>query len=183
MNVLTVRLEDIREKTAEISAELPGAVFPLLSEMVRSGEVILTSPVCVEITAAHEFDHVRVSGRVDAGIRMACSRCCAEYDDRLGSTFELFYTKAQGAEVAQDEEVELSETDLVSVTYRGDEIDLIPAVDEQVIMELPLKPLCSEQCRGLCSTCGADLNVADCGCHRDAPSLTFGALKDLKIPQ
>ena len=87
------------------------------------------------------------------------------------------------SDLVQDEEIELSEIDLVSVTYRGDEIDLIPEVDEQIVMELPLKPLCSEQCRGLCSNCGTDLNVADCGCHRGVSSLNFGALKDLKINQ
>lgn len=181
--MLTVRLDDIRGKNVELSEEFSSSTFPVLSEMIHSGEVIITSPVLVEITAAHEFDHVRVSGRVEAGIRLACSRCCAEYDDRLSSAFELFYTKAQGAETVQDEEIELSEIDLVSVTYRGDEIDLIPEVDEQIVMELPLKPLCSEQCRGLCSNCGTDLNVADCGCHRGVSSLNFGALKDLKINQ
>jgi len=183
MKVLTVRLEDIRQKTAEISEVLPGAMFPVLSEMIHSGEVILTSPVGVEITAAHEFDHVRVSGRVDAGIRLTCSRCLAEYEDRINSAFVLFYRKGQAAETAQDEEIELSETDLVSVTYQGDEIDLIPEVDEQLVMELPLKPLCGDQCRGLCSSCGSDLNLVDCGCHRAASSLTFSALKDLKINQ
>jgi uncharacterized protein len=183
MKVLTVRLEDIRDKNAEISLELPGATFPVLSEMIGSGEVVLTSPVRLEITAAHEFDHVRVSGRVETEIRLACSRCCAEYDDKLSSTFELFYTKAQGDETVQDEEVELSETDLVSVPYRGDEINLLPEVDEQIVMELPLRPLCSDDCRGLCPVCGMDLNVTECGCRREAPSLTFGALKDLKINQ
>ena len=181
MNVLTVRLEDIREKTAEISEQLPGAAFPVLSEMIQSGEVVLTSPVCVEITAAHEFDHVRVNGRVDAGIRLACSRCLAEYDDVVSSNFVLFYTKAQGNETVPDEEVELSETDLVSATYRGDEIDLVSAVEEQVITELPMKPLCSDQCRGLCSSCGADLNTVDCGCRQEAPSLAFSVLKDFTI--
>lgn len=183
MDVFTVRLEDIRVKPAEISEHLSGAVFPALSEMIKSGEVQLTSPVCVEITAAHEFDHVRVSGRVEAEVRLVCSRCLAEYDDRICSTFELFYTKALGAETLQEEDVELSETDLVSVTYRGDEINLIPEVDEQIVMEIPLKPLCNDQCRGLCCSCGMDLNLADCDCHRDAPSFSFSALKNLKINQ
>ncbi len=183
MKVLTVRLEEIRDKNAEISVALAGAIFPVLSEMIHSGEVTLTSPVRVEITAAHEFDHVRVSGRVETEIRLACSRCCAEYDDRLSSTFQLFYTKAQGIDPVEDEEVELSETDLISVPYRGDEIDLIPEVDEQIVMELPLRPLCSEQCRGLCTVCGMDLNVMECDCRREAQSLTFGVLKNLKINQ
>lgn len=181
--MLTVRLEDIREKTAEISEELPGATFPVLAGMIESGEVLLTSPVHVEITAGHEFDHVRVSGRVETGVRFSCSRCCREYDDRLSSTFVLFYTRAQGGEAAQDEEVELSETDLVSVVYRGDEIDLTPEIDEQIVMELPMKPLCSEECRGLCPTCGTDLNTSECSCRRVAPSLAFSALKDLKLTQ
>ena len=183
MKVLTVRLEDIRDKIAEISVTLPGALFPVLSEMVKSGEVNLVSPVHVEIKAAHEFDHIRVSGRVETAIRLSCSRCCTEYDNKLESTFELFYTKAQGVEPIQDEEVELSETDLISVFYRGDEINLIPEVDEQIVMELPLRPLCSDQCRGLCPVCGMDLNAADCGCHREPPSLSFGVLKNLKINQ
>jgi uncharacterized protein len=183
MKVLTVRLEDIRDKNAEISLELPGTIFPVLSEMIGSGEVVVTSPVRVELTAAHEFDHVRVSGRVETEIRLVCSRCCAEYDDNLGSTFELFYTKAQGPVPAQDEEIELSETDLVSVPYKGDEINLIPEVDEQIVMELPLRPLCSDDCRGLCTACGGDLNVTECGCRREVSSLSFGVLKNLKINQ
>lgn len=182
MKELTVRLEDIRDKSTEISEDLPGSAFPVLSGMIDSGEAVITTPVHVEITALHEFDHVRVSGRVEAGIRLSCSRCCSEYEDRLSSTFVLFYTKAREAGALQDEEVELSETDLVSVTYQGDEIDLTPEVDEQIVMELPLKPLCSEECRGLCSQCGADLNAEKCGCHREAHSLAFGALKDLKLP-
>jgi uncharacterized protein len=181
MNVLAVRLEDIREKSAEISEELPGSAFPVLSGMIMSGEVTLTTPVRVEIRAAHEFDHVRVSGRVEAGMRFACSRCLTEYDDVVSSNFVLFYAKAHGTDAVQDEEIELSETDLVSATYRGEEIDLIPAVEEQVITELPLKPLCSDQCRGLCSSCGADLNTIDCGCRREAPSLSFSVLKDFTI--
>ena len=183
MKLLTLRLEDIREKSVEIATQIPSTAFPVLSEMIHSGEVILTSPVSVEISAAHEFDHVRVNGRVEAGVRLVCSRCLAEYDDRICSTFELFYTKALGAETIQDEDVELSETDLVSVTYRGDEINLIPEVDEQIVMEIPLKPLCNDQCRGLCCSCGMDLNLADCDCHRDAPSFSFSALKNLKINQ
>lgn len=183
MKALTVRLEDIREKPAQISAEMSGTQFPVLAGMIESGEISLCTPVRAEVTAAYEFDHIRVSGRVEAGFRFACSRCCAEFEDRISSTFVLFYTKAHESEAVSDEEIELSEVDLVSVSYRGDEIDLTPEVDEQIVMELPVKPLCSGQCRGLCSQCGADLNLAECGCRQDASSLAFRALKDLKINQ
>ncbi len=181
MKLLTLRLEDIREKSVEIATQIPSTAFPVLSEMIHSGEVILTSPVSVEISAAHEFDHVRVSGRVSALVRLPCSRCLAEYEERIDTTFLLFYTRAQTAEGVEDEEIELSETDLVSVPYRGEEIDLIPEVDEQIVMELPLRPLCGDDCRGLCSSCGAELNVKECGCRRSVPALAFSTLNDLKI--
>jgi uncharacterized protein len=120
---------------------------------------------------------------VEADVTLICSRCLATFDDRLSSAFVVFYTRKKPEAAALDEEVELSEVDLVSATFDGDEIDLAMEVEEQLITELPLKPLCSDQCRGLCSSCGADLNAGDCGCCREVPSLAFSALKKLKIPQ
>jgi uncharacterized protein len=181
MKVLAVRLEDIREKSAEISGEFPVATFPTLAAMEQADEAAFTSPVLVEISAVREFDHIRVNGRVEAGVRFSCSRCLAEYDDRLASVFVLFYTRSKTTLAVSDEEVELSDIDLVSATFSGDEIDLVPVVEEQLIMEFPLKPLCSDLCKGLCSSCGADLNMGDCGCPREAPSLAFVSLKDLTL--
>lgn len=181
MSVLTIRVDDIRDKVTEISEELPVASLPLLAGMMASGEVTVTTPVQVEVSAEREYDHIRVRGRVTGGIRLSCSRCLTEIDEQVGSSFEIFYTKSRVREAVPDEEIELSDVDLVSVSYSGDTIDLTPEVEEQFVMEIPLKPLCSEGCRGLCSSCGADLNQGECGCNR-VVSLAFGSLKDLKIP-
>jgi uncharacterized protein len=83
--------------------------------------------------------------------------------------------------VGDEEEVELAEQDLVSAVFSGDEIDLLPEIGEQVALAVPLKPLCSEQCKGLCPLCGADLNTAECGCSREPVNLKFAALKDFKV--
>jgi uncharacterized protein len=183
MSALSIRVDDVRDKTVEISEEFPVSCFATLAAMEQSGEVTLTSPVRVELSAAREYDHIRVRGHVEGGVTLTCSRCLASYDDRLSSEFFVFYTRKKPEAAAPDEEVELSDIDLVSATYDGDEIDLAFEVEEQFITELPLKPLCSDQCRGLCSSCGADLNAGDCGCCREVPSLAFSALKKLKIPQ
>jgi len=51
--------------------------------------------------------------------------------------------------------------------FEGDEIDLLPEIGEQVALTVPLKPLCSETCKGLCPFCGADLNTTACGCGQE----------------
>jgi uncharacterized protein len=63
--------------------------------------------------------------------------------------------------------------------YRGDELDLTEVTKEQVLLGLPMKPLCSESCKGLCPACGADLNLGPCGCGGKAVDQRFQALEKL----
>jgi len=81
----------------------------------------------------------------------------------------------------QDEDVELAEEDLISATYEGDEIDFTKEITEQVILAIPFKPLCSEDCKGLCIKCGAELNLAKCECSQDNMNLKFNALNNIKV--
>jgi len=104
----------------------------------------------------------------------------AETDNAVASNFTIFYRKSTG-QPQDEEEVELAEEDLIAATYDGEEIDFSDEIAEQVLMAIPFKPLCSEDCRGLCSSCGADLNMSTCGCDRQDMSLKFSALKNFKV--
>jgi uncharacterized protein len=75
----------------------------------------------------------------------------------------------------------LTDEDLVSATYEGDEIDFTMEISEQILTEIPFKPLCNEECRGLCPDCGSDLNETGCGCKDASFSIKFGALKNLNV--
>jgi uncharacterized protein len=66
------------------------------------------------------------------------------------------------------------------IPFAGEEIDLREVVQEQVIMAMPLRPLCDEACRGLCQNCGADLNEGSCACPPTDFSIKFSALKSFK---
>jgi uncharacterized protein len=70
---------------------------------------------------------------------------------------------------------------MISTTYEGDEIDFTTEIAEQILLEIPFKPLCSDDCRGLCSDCGAELNVTACGCGQKNVNLKFTALNNLKL--
>jgi uncharacterized protein len=110
---------------------------------------------------------------------LRCSRCLDVFETEVASSFTLFYNKKSG--VPLDDEIELREEDLTTISYQGDYIDFTREIEDQLITEVPYKPLCKGECKGLCSTCGANLNDGDCGCGREGSGFSFGALKDYKI--
>jgi uncharacterized protein len=175
---LKIRVEDIKDAAKVLTGTEPIDDYPSLAAMQEAAECRFTSPLQLHLTVTREYDMIRVHGEVATRLRLGCSRCLNEYEMAIASPFTIFYTRA--TDLPLDEEVELAEEDLVSATYQGDEIDLTPEIAEQVLLEIPFKPLCREECRGLCAVCGADLNVTECGCDRRDTSLTFSALKDFK---
>ena len=177
---MKIRVDEIRDKIIDLSASEEVAEFPDLAALQDAGECSFTGPLRVQLTVAREFDHFRAQGRVAITVRLSCSRCLAEFDQTIDSPFTVFYLPAATGAV-QDEEVELSEQDLVSVTFEGDEIDFTREIAEQVLTEIPFKPLCSEACQGLCPTCGSDLNQGECGCRDESFSIKFEALKGFKV--
>jgi Predicted metal-binding, possibly nucleic acid-binding protein len=104
----------------------------------------------VEFYRAAETICLRFFG--NATVLTACDRCLAdlELDMDLDETYYLFPEN----------------TPDVDYFYSGDEIELDDYVRETLVMNMPGKVLCSEDCKGLCSKCGADLNLGDCGCDR-----------------
>lgn len=178
---MKLRVDHIKDKPLSLHTDEPVDAYPVLSAMQANRECTFTAPIRCDIIATREFDHIRVSGRVVTRIGLICSRCVATYETDLDSSFTIFFRKA-GTDVAvEEEETELTEQDLISTTYSGDEIDLTHEIEEQVAMELPLKPLCNEECQGLCPVCGTDRNQGSCACPREQSSLKFSALKDFKV--
>jgi uncharacterized protein len=175
-----IRIDEIRDKVIDLSAIEDVAAYPVLKALQESGECTFLGPLRVQLSVAREYDHIRAYGRVATTVHLGCSRCLTEFDAEIDSPFTVFYMPA-AAGVSQDEEVELTEEDLVSATYDGDEIDFSREISEQVLTEIPIKPLCTEDCKGLCPVCGTDLNAMDCGCKDDQFNCKLGALKKLRV--
>jgi uncharacterized protein len=137
--------------------------------------------VTADIDVEREFDHLRASGRVQVPAELCCSRCLATYQSDIDSSFTIIYRKESTRHSDVEEEIELCDDDLISVVYSGDELDLSHEIEEQVAMEVPMKPLCEDGCKGLCPTCGTDLNAGTCSCPSESINLKFSALKDFKV--
>ena len=178
---MKIVVDHIHEKPLALHAEESVDSFPLLAEMQNKGECTFISPIRYDILAAREYDHLRVSGSMNTAVSLVCSRCLVNFEAAIGSTFTIFFRKGSPDEAASEEETELNEQDLISATYSGVEIDLTHEIEEQVSLEVPVKPLCGENCKGLCPECGTDLNQSTCSCSDKRQNFKFSALKNFKV--
>jgi uncharacterized protein len=176
-----IRIDHIKHAPYELHVEKPVDVFPVLARMQVDGECVFTGQVTAEISIEREFDHLKAVGRVQVPMSLTCSRCLATYPSAIDSSFRIIFRKDSARHAEVEDETELCDDDLIASTYCGDEIDLAHEIEEQVAMEIPLKPLCDEGCKGLCPVCGSDLNTGSCSCSREPVNLKFSALKDFKV--
>lgn len=118
-----------------------------------------------------------VRGTVKSTLELACSRCLDAFEVPVDASFELRYVP-QSANTG-DGEHEIGEDDLGTAYYRDGMLDVIDLLREQFQMVLPMKPLCSEACRGMCPQCGTNLNRNECACTPQWEDPRLAALKSL----
>lgn len=127
-----------------------------VSEMELDEEIKLLSPLTVQLAVIYQDGKLLINGKLNAEIELACSRCLKIYAEDFSEKFE--------DEIAVGEETELN---------------LVWLVREIFYTALPLKPLCNAACRGLCETCGADLNQGSCGCPTEKTDPRWAVLGQL----
>lgn len=103
-----------------------------------------------------------LSGRLQARLQMACGKCLEPFTLPIDTQVDLTYVPHPA--VAAESEVELSQDDLTTAFYRDQTLDLGEMVREQFYLALPMRPLCREDCKGLCPQCGTNLNQGTCAC-------------------
>lgn len=134
-------------------------------------EIKPASPFVFVGKAGNMGDTIEVDGKVSGSLELTCSRCLEPF--RFDFEVDIFEVYTNHPEIAAADEYE--ETNL----FEGDEIDLTPQILKQVFLEMPMKILCKPDCLGLCSQCGANLNLGECGCDREDIDIRFADLKDL----
>jgi uncharacterized protein len=138
----------------------------------------VAEPVVLVFDIHKDKDQFRLVGRMQTTIELPCGRCLEPFAWPVDSVFDLRY-QPHSANTGEGE-VEVEEDDLTTAFYEHDEIDLGHLMREQMYLALPMKPLCRPDCRGLCPTCGANLNQAQCACKNEWEDPRLAVLKKLK---
>jgi len=119
---------------------------------------------------------VLVRGRIAVSVPQVCGRCLERFPIRVAPEVDARFSPRP--ERGQ-EQLELGSDDLELDFYTDDSLDLVQLVETETSLELPMKPLCRADCRGLCPTCGANRNLVECTCAVRPPDPRFTILKDL----
>jgi uncharacterized protein len=141
-------------------------------------EYTVVAPVRLVMDVHKDGEAYRVTGRVETRLQLECGRCLESFEIPIDSPFELRYVPEVVAG-AEGEEREVTEDDLTTSFYKEESIDLGELMHEQFVLALPMKPLCSDACKGLCVHCGTNLNKATCDCAPEWTDPRLAALKNL----
>lgn len=147
----------------------------------------LDAPLRVAFRGHRMGDDLLIEGSLDGAVPLECSRCLARYRHRLQEPFRLLLEPAgsrtpadpEGAGALERNGMCLGE-DIETGWYRGLEIDLAAFLQEVVMTALPVKPLCREECAGLCPRCGGDRNQVACDCPEIEKHSPFAVLEALR---
>ena len=139
----------------------------------------LASEVKVSGSARRKREEVRLQGNIKADVEILCDRCLAASQMPLEVEFDMGFIP-QEVEAVKAENVELQAEDLVIAAYEGEAVDLDEVVREQILLALPSRHLCSEDCKGLCQECGANLNAGQCTCEQADVDPRWSALAGWK---
>ena len=137
----------------KIDVEIIGVADPAAYEY---SDFALAGDVTFRGTAANEGGRIMVEGVLNGVYALNCSRCGKALTEEFET--EFFAQYALQAQPDEDGEADILE-------FCGDNIDLEPQFLQTIFLELPMKPLCSDDCKGLCPFCGKNLNKGTCNCE------------------
>ena len=156
----------------------------------------VAGPLSVDLELRQQDDAVTVAGTLEGTAVRQCVRCLTDYEDPLYVTLYADYLRhvqatfkkresskrvegkapAQGKTPADEDADEQDEI----YYYQGEQLDLTPMLREQIILTAPMQPLCKEDCAGLCSKCGQNLNERRCACEPEHMNSPFRLLRNIR---
>ena len=123
-------------------------------------------------------EDIRIVGDLSTQVQMRCARCLDPVKRQVKEQFDLVY-RPQGVDtVGEEVSISLAETEIGY--YQGQGLLLEDVLKEQILLALPVKLVCSTECKGFCPQCGRNLNVEQCDCVTTMPDPRWAALEDIR---
>ena len=170
-----VDLADLGSETLSLAGVFaPGEIDFSGDDLEQTGALAWTASIQGQSGGA------RFAGELRTNVRLRCVRCVSPIDRPLEGTFVLFFERRERELFRDRDEVELDPSDTATAFLAGTELAVDQVMREQVVLSLPMKPLCDSACRGLCAGCGANLNLGPCACPTRPDNPAFEPLLELK---
>ncbi len=165
-------------RLGEVPAEGLNAELSLEPDALAAKSINADGPVKGTFRVEKTGSQVLIKGSVSGCVRLQCSRCLTSYRYKIEE--KIFIELRPLLAAGEGEEMELASDDLDVEFFRGDSLDLEHFIEEQVRLALPMKPLCSKECGGLCPSCGEAIGSDACACDVESIDPRWEVLESLR---
>ncbi|MBV8050806.1 MAG: DUF177 domain-containing protein [Acidobacteriaceae bacterium] len=176
-----IEIHELEQHPVDFDENFPPGAIELGTDLRQSSPLHTTGRA--QLVEEHRGKHsliedIRLNGELSTSVEIACARCLEPVVQGVKRTFDLLY-RPLGADAGREENT-VSGTESEISYYEGEGLLLEDVLREQVLLAVPLKAICRQDCKGLCPQCGANLNVAQCSCAEPVEDPRWAALKDLR---
>lgn len=147
------------------------------NETIETDVIRMLSPLKAKLRIDKVSSEILVNGSLSALVEMQCSRCLNNFTNKTDININVVYHPVE--ELKGEDRHEIKDDELDTGFYRDEQLDISELLKEQLILSLPMKPLCSESCSGICFRCGKNLNIDSCECRQEEPDPRLAKLKKL----
>jgi uncharacterized protein len=156
---MIIKIYDI-EESLSAKGRFDGTKF----KRPEDEEISFGAPIEYDLTIVKSGDNIWARGPVQTEVVLRCSRCLENFPYSIRADLDIEFAPKSTEPDAPEMELKSGELDLYY--YQGDEIEIDPYVFEEVMLDIPIKALCSESCKGICPTCGKNMNTEQCRCKK-----------------
>jgi uncharacterized protein len=147
--------------------------FEFLSAALVEESAVFLKPVHAELIVRKAGDEILIKGKIATSLSLICSRCLVPFESSIDSKFDLVYLPEE-LDVIQDQ---LESDDINKLFYYNGKIDIEEVILEQLNLVFPVKPLCSDDCQGICPVCGKIIRDGQCVCVSKSSDPRLNKLK------
>ena len=166
-------LDEIEEGTSTFDLEVAPDVLGLDDERFQ-----FPQSISFVVSVVRSLETYNVKGGIECLIHGECGRCLAPTNMTVKANLQILVQRREAA----DEELEAVKDEEMDILDPGaKQMDLKEHVRDEVILELPQQLYCREDCKGMCPTCGQDLNVSTCSCTGETVDTRWAALSNIRF--
>ena len=176
-----IRIKELELRKIEFDENISPGVIDLGEDIEQKSPVVTSgrAELIRENRGARQVvEDIRLVGRFSIEVEMRCARCLEPVEESVAEDFDLLY-RPLGVDATSDEAaISLADTEIGY--YQGEGLLLEDVLKEQILLALPIKQVCSRECKGLCPHCGGNLNVQSCDCVQTLSDPRWAALEDIR---
>ncbi|MEE3302301.1 MAG: DUF177 domain-containing protein [Candidatus Neomarinimicrobiota bacterium] len=154
----------------DLEVGLKNKLIALAPESLRLNRV--TKKIKCELSNEKSSSGFRIYGKIDTTINVSCDRCLKDYQNDLSSKLNIILTH-------NEEIIKEMSSDVIRFKNSDDFIDISNILRDIILLDEPIKKLCNNDCKGLCSNCGLNLNEKDCDCKKFESNQSLKELENL----